>query len=140
MNGEMQALARRAVACKGWRWLPGVLTQYGRAVETPGVVDEVRINFTAHSAPARLDPLPDLTDPATLGCLLALVREAWGDPTLVVEFRDSTVRPGWDGPSPLLPDTSGAWLPPRWIIVAGEVEVEALTEVHALVAALEAAP
>jgi hypothetical protein len=24
--------------------------------------------------------LPDLTDPATLGCLLALVREAWGQP------------------------------------------------------------
>ena len=23
--------------------------------------------------------LPDLTDPATLGCLLALVREKWGD-------------------------------------------------------------
>jgi hypothetical protein len=30
--------------------------------------------------------LPDLTDPATLGCLLALVREAWG-PDLRV-FRD----------------------------------------------------
>jgi hypothetical protein len=26
--------------------------------------------------------LPDLQDPATLGCLLALVREAWGDPYL----------------------------------------------------------
>ena len=28
------------------------------------------------------DALPDLTDPATLGCLLALVREAWQDPTI----------------------------------------------------------
>ena len=27
--------------------------------------------------------LPDLTDPATLGCLLALVREAWGKPVAV---------------------------------------------------------
>jgi hypothetical protein len=25
-----------------------------------------------------IDPVPDLTDPATLGALLALVREAWG--------------------------------------------------------------
>lgn len=23
MTDEMSALARRAVACKGWRWLPG---------------------------------------------------------------------------------------------------------------------
>ena len=29
--------------------------------------------------------LPDLTDPATLGCLLALVREAWGDPSIIAE-------------------------------------------------------
>lgn len=26
--------------------------------------------------------LPDFTDPATLGCLLSLVREAWGDPEM----------------------------------------------------------
>lgn len=26
----------------------------------------------------KTNPLPDLSDPATLGCLLALVREAWG--------------------------------------------------------------
>ena len=32
--------------------------------------------------PGLLVPLPDLNDPATLGCLLALAREAWGDPTL----------------------------------------------------------
>ena len=28
--------------------------------------------------------LPDITDPATLGCMLALAREAWADPTLHV--------------------------------------------------------
>jgi hypothetical protein len=30
--------------------------------------------------------LPDLSDPATLGCLLALVREAWGKPHAYVEY------------------------------------------------------
>jgi len=32
---------------------------------------------------------PDLSDPATLGCLLALVREAWGDDSAVAynEYR-----------------------------------------------------
>ena len=29
--------------------------------------------------------LPDLTDPATIGCLLALVRHAWVDPGIYVE-------------------------------------------------------
>ena len=39
--------------------------------------------------------LPDLTDPATLGCLLALVREAWRCPTVYV--RQSTTRRVSDG-------------------------------------------
>jgi hypothetical protein len=38
---------------------------------------------------------PDLTDPATLGCLLALVREAWRCPTAHV--RQSRVRRVSDG-------------------------------------------
>jgi hypothetical protein len=69
MTEEQIVLARRAVACKGWRWMPGMK-----------VIDSVRmtegmLKFTHHS------DLPDLTDPATLGCLLALVREARGEPT-----------------------------------------------------------
>jgi len=39
--------------------------------------------------------LPDLADPATLGCLLALVREAWRCPT--VYARQSTTRRVSDG-------------------------------------------
>jgi hypothetical protein len=39
-----------------------------------------------------LGTLPDLDDPATLGCLLALVREARGDQTLASRFDDEY---GW---------------------------------------------
>lgn len=68
MNDELEALARRAVACPRWRWMPGMKVGNDR------IMDE------SETREVRSDELPDLTDPATLGCLLALVREAWGDP------------------------------------------------------------
>lgn len=44
--------------------------------------------------------LPDLSDPATLGCLMALVREAWGDPYFYVVRGDVKIKGtdifGWD--------------------------------------------
>lgn len=58
-------LAKRAVACKGWRWLPGM------AWSVPGEWSTGR-----DSPPA--GALPDLTDLCTLGGLLALVTEAYG--------------------------------------------------------------
>jgi hypothetical protein len=129
MNKE---LARRAVACKSWRWLPGMLTleeivppaitlgwdaarvlhaDEGEAVRVCTVLGKVRdIHATA---------LPDLTDPATVGALLALVREAWGG-------CDTYLYPG-----------SGEG---DWWCSAGDQDFHATTEAEALVAALEAAP
>ncbi len=65
--------------------------------------------------------LPDLTDAATLGCLLALVREAWGDPL--------TYMMAYYG---------------RWTLCSDRYEEidpgDGATEAEALIAALEAAP
>ena len=56
-------LGKRLVACKHFRWMPGMLTDLGERVMDPDIF--------------YLGTFPDFRDPATLGCLLALVREAW---------------------------------------------------------------
>ena len=73
---------------------------------------------------------PDLTDPATLGCLLHLVREAWA-PNIVVLG-------GWRAVHIYAPTAGRQWVegdlaPYLW-------ESDALGEAEALEAALEAAP
>lgn len=86
MTDEQIALARRAVACKGWKWMPGML-----AVEwtAPGMSltggRPVRVDDGWHEVGVYV---PDITDAATLGCLLALVRVAYGAP--LVEFEGET--------------------------------------------------
>ncbi len=110
MTADMLDLARRAVACRGWRWLPGTADCWGGRVREGDGLD-------------RAAAFPDLRDPATLGCLLALVREAWGDPTIVTAgTRARGWIVDWDEQSPVL--------------VLGVYA----TEVEALVVALEAAP
>ena len=108
MTDAQIALGRRAVACKGFRWMGGMK-----------VVDGFRV---AESVVPMMFPVdtPDLTDPATLGCLLALVREAWNDQRAYMRAGF-----GWEW----ITDYCVEKWPP-----GGETEAEAL------VAALEAAP
>jgi len=77
---EIEELARRAIACKRWRWVPGMLSAKGLRVlrrDDDGYVVGYYANhhYIAECVPGTM---PDLWDPATFGCLLALVRQAWG--------------------------------------------------------------
>ena len=72
---KSEELGRRALACPKWRWMPGMLAL--------GRIKKRRIETVTDGEPyPYFGGFPDFTDPATLGCLLALVREAWNDPTL----------------------------------------------------------
>ena len=91
MTPDLQALARRAVACRVWRWLPGMRAISGWRVlfALPGfsgcASDDPQTEYDLVPTPWPLphDAIPDLTDPATLGCMLSLVREAWKDSAVV---------------------------------------------------------
>ena len=135
----MTALAQRAAACKGWRWMPGMLAQPGtgrthyRLIRYENAGWQCAPDATPEERPhclGRLEyELPDLTDPATLGCLLRLVREAWGDPGAYTHRVDGSY-----APAPV-----GSW----WCHCVTDSDVggfNAATEAEALVAALEAAP
>jgi hypothetical protein len=130
MTEEQIALAKRAVACRGWRWMPGML-----GFDPDGINDPVRVAFPPGKAyrmptleawgrPSYIVhcELPDLTDPATLGCLLALVRESHAVPYLQVSVKISREH-GYQ--FDCHPHHRGQWVD---------------SEAEALVAALEAAP
>ncbi len=125
MTPELEALARRAVACPRWRWMPGMVTTYGQRIARVDD-DGYTVAYTrgGHLQMVEAGALPNLTDPATLGCLLALVREAWREPTLSVAWAGG----GWYVVQLIRRSVDAL----RWIDTA--------TEAEALVAALEAAP
>lgn len=77
MKPEIMGLCRAAVACEGWRWMPGMLTITGYRVSDADVHSNQPTLFA--------DDIPDFSDPATLGCLLALVRQRWGRSMHVTE-------------------------------------------------------
>jgi hypothetical protein len=100
-------LARRAVACEGWRWMPGMLTSEGHRLDNAGRL----------KAEQKGDQLPDLDDPATVGCLLALVRKVWDDPAA-----HAVPNGGWDGGWHVCDEHAGA----RYVYGRGDTEAEAL--------------
>ena len=105
---EAEALGKRLVACRHFRPLRGMLDMQGRTWDTSLLWRW-----------SNVCDVPDLRDPATLGCLLALVREAHGRCCYTQTVGGYwTVQHG---------DTDDAW---------GD---HCATEAEALVAALEAA-
>jgi hypothetical protein len=83
-DDEAKALGLRAVACPGWRLMPGAVDCDGVRVLRVGehTIDafDPRANGIGDQVVMRAERLapPDFRDPATLGCLLALVRREWG--------------------------------------------------------------
>jgi hypothetical protein len=127
-----EELARRAVASKHWRWMPGMNTH----ADIGCGIAEMRILHNEHReylgddelsfgsvSMSSTNALPDLTDAATLGCLLALAREARQEP--------------WYYPTAQVYGGEVRWLVERPV---RERQTTYESEASALVAALEAAP
>jgi hypothetical protein len=134
MTKEQIALSRRAVASGRWQWAPGALDQFGRRVINVWP-DDLGIKWS-HLLDNRVvrdaDALPDLSDAATLGCLLALVREAWGCAVITspdYDYDDEEARQGSNVIGWRAVETV------RWVSVGAGA-----TEAEALVVALERAP
>jgi hypothetical protein len=132
----MSALAERSVACKGFRWMPGM-----RAIGTlvDGAATRVCVATGAEilCGPDAWDDhqcepaavfdtaphwIPDLNDPATLGCFEhGLLPDAWDDPWFAV-----------------VADSDGRWR------CTGSKDYHGLygyeSKAEAIVAAMEAAP
>ncbi len=71
---KLMELGVRAVACSQWEWRGGM--QYFDEKLRSWVRFEVRPDEYTPRPPS--GSIPSFEDDATLGCLLALVREAWG--------------------------------------------------------------
>ena len=106
MEAKWYELGRRAVACKHWQWMPGMLVmsdplKVPRGYDLPAFASELRARVTSiylgrwhgvgqyhvdapdweHESVSGDDlpgTLPDFSeDAATIGCLLSLVRSAY---------------------------------------------------------------
>ena len=84
----MQEISEKLIKSKHFRWMPGmrtlgdwrIINVDADGVEVVTDLGEV-VLFHTGDLPLIASSLPDLSDPATLGCLLSLAREAWVDPT-----------------------------------------------------------
>ncbi len=127
----MNELAKRVVACKGWRWMAGMLVRAGNStMRLDGVDVDGRAVRYERSGSDRCacypgwpseKVLPDLTDPATVGCLMQMLRDAYPTAEIRIDWLPA------DDTTTIRIDDGTPWL-------AGN----GATLAEALVAALEA--
>jgi len=130
-------LGKRAVACKGWLWMAGMVPFEECHGEWARIEDEEAAEH--HNKCANGDEIPRLDDPATIGCIRERVRGLHGARAVWVELKASC--------APAFPDyyvVVGAFHPEYGtqpsIVYKTLGLVSALTEAEALVSALEMAP
>ena len=123
----MLDLAKRAVATKHFRWMPGMRMMHPKmgparvlCVTSQGVWVAKEESLASGFRVDEDGCLPDLNDPATLGCFFEMAREAWNDETVGITI-DATGA-GWRR-------SNGYW---RWLVGG--------TEAGAFVSLLEEAP
>ena len=131
---EWKKLGNLAEHCERFRWLPGMLGRYGNKCR-PRLTEESRVPGRLFT-PGPHGTWPDFRDPATLGCLLELVRD-------VVAFDEVWV--ARDCYADSITGRSAATLRESWTVY-GERSHDFVRQIasgptpaHALVAALEAA-
>lgn len=113
----LEELAEYAVTLDGWRWMPGMLVKYPNG-------GWYRLTDGDARPPDPRISRPDLTDPATLGCVLAMARKKHGE---------------WVYTLP----TGRGWRvlignPEERSVSVVSAKEEMPTEAHALIAALDA--
>jgi hypothetical protein len=117
---SLLALGRRAINAEGWRWMPGMLACHPTAHPGLRLVDIE----DGGNALQEHGWFPDLSDDATKGCLLRLIRDKHDDDEIIV------IKSGRLGT-----------LPEHWMALRTDgmrLTERMPTEIEALVAALEA--
>jgi hypothetical protein len=102
MDDRLIDLGKRLVACKGFAWMPGmaIVDDHGVRGYVVSVAQTLNpIVWAANiagvsrlSAEDVIECLPDMSDPATRGCLLAVIRKDHSAPYAQVE---SDLHLGW---------------------------------------------
>lgn len=125
----LEELAEYAVTLDGWEWMPGMVDSYGDIVVSSPSENWMYVCGRMYEDDTKREvaigqevqgTYPDLTDPATLGCVLAMARKKHGPMSRAI--------------------CSDIY---KWGFVSGRfahhyilIDTELQTEAHALIAAL----
>lgn len=70
MTEEEISIAKRLIQSPNWKWMPGMRWWTN---DDHGRLDDFQPEYMGRP----INSLPDLTDPATLGCIHHLIRKLW---------------------------------------------------------------